>query len=153
MRYFYSFILIVLLFATNGCVASKKIAGPDPAQEVLSQAVIDVHDEMMTVSLILGSHKKNAHENLLPEHYSLMVPIEFNWLGPAWPAIEALASRLDYVGRLQGRRPLNDPTITVKGTLGQTGYDLLSDINWQLASSGGSLHIDSIKRVITLVYK
>lgn len=154
MRY-----LLILLTCTVvlplGCASTKtkKQLEPDPALTALRTAAIEVHEEMMTASTLMHDGKPRTYEELLPKDYSLMVAAEFKWVGPAWPAVKALAESVQYKPLLQGRRPTSDPVVNVASGPNSTVYDLLSDINWQIRQSKGQIRIDSINREIILIYK
>lgn len=146
----------ILLTILSGCASGinkKQQMEPNPALNVLRTAAIEVHEEMMTASTLMHDGKPRTYEALLPKDYALMVPVEFKWVGPAWPAVKALAESVSYKPLLQGRRPSSDPVVNVASGPDSTVYDLLSDINWQIREAKGQIHIDSISRELILVYK
>ena len=145
--------LTTFIFAAGGCASSRKKVERDPALVILSAAAIQVHEEMMTTSSLMHVGKARTYEQLLPKDYDLMVPIEFKWVGPAWPALSAIAERINYRPRLQGVRPSVDPVITLATTQGATVYDLLNDLNIQIRESKGQVLVDSINCELILNYR
>ena len=148
-------LLLILALASCSAKTTSTTSGKgiDPAQKILSEAAIQVHEEMMTASSLMHIGKTRFYEPLLPRESSLMAPLEFKWVGPAWPAIQVLCERIKYRPRLQGTPPASDPVVTLNTTGDTTTvYDLLNDLNIQIRPYGGHLQVDSIHREIIINY-
>lgn len=149
--------LLILALSAVGCGGKKRSRAAteaDPAAVRLSQAASQVHAEMMTTAIIMRGGGIKPLQTLLPEDYVLVRPLELNWVGPSWPAVESIARSMEFEAVFTGRRPLADPVVVMKA-LNDDGsvrriYDHLSDINFQIANSGGYLTVDSINRRLVL---
>ena len=160
VRHFFSILFLPLL--VGGCASTASTSSAerqgsparDDAMSILAWASEEVHEELMAASFIMRG--KGPQSVVLSPSYELMrfYEIDFNWTGPAWPALVSIAGQLGYNPRLVGKPPLNDPVVTlaVKESAG-TVYDLLSDIYWQIQPYGGSIKVDSVNKILALVYK
>jgi hypothetical protein len=150
-------LLMAGLLTGGGCGGKGKTGKTpraDPAVMTLSRAAGEVHAEMMTTSLLMRGTNVAPLKSLLPENYDLLVPMELNWLGQAWPAVEKIAEKIGYQAFFYGRRPLSEPAVVLKAK-NEDGsvrlvYDHLSDLNFQIHNSGGNLTVDSINRRLIL---
>ena len=140
------------LTATAGCTMQKMdVPETSYTSDMVSTAAKQIHEDLIDLRSILDN--KQSIPNMNTSYTGILTkPISLTWIGPAVPAIQAVAKLINFTVEIHGHLSKISPVIKIE-SVERSALSVLEDIGWQCGPSMGVVVKENEKKIYVFFEK